>query len=155
MKKEFTREELEARTVADLRTMCVYELDIPGMSKKRKDVVIDAILEKYGASPSISNVDSNKVTDISAVFTSSFTKPSARFGDRCTTTILVSSGAASGRFDVVGKTVGAVSEFLREVLNIDKMADGIVNGKQVPSGYVLQFGDNLEFLKPAGGKGYK
>jgi len=49
--------------------------------------------------------------------------------------------------------VGSVAEFLREVLNVDRMSQGVVNGKQVEDSYRLKEGDNLEFLKPAGRKG--
>jgi len=36
---------------------------------------------------------------------------------------------------------------------VDRLSTGLVNGKQVGEDYVLQAGDNLEFLKPAGKKG--
>lgn len=154
-------------TSKELKRMCVYELDIPGMTKKPKDVVIGAILEKYGApdssprkSASFSPAkamappkSANPLTQVQGTFTSLLNKPSEKFGNRTTTMIRVSSGAAHGNFDVVGKTVGQVSQLLREVLNVDKMSTGIVNGAEKSSDYVLAEGDNLEFLKPAGNKG--
>lgn len=145
--------------------MCVYDLDIPGMTKKPKDVVIGAILEKFGApdpssrqTASLSKAmappkSANPLTQLQGTFTSLLNKPGEKFGNRATTMIRVSSGAAHGNFDVVGKSVGQVSELLREVLNVDKMSTGIVNGAEKPSNYVLKEGDNLEFLKPAGNKG--
>lgn len=143
--------------------MCVYELQIPGMTKKNKDTVIGAILEKYGAPASGGSVSyapksanplsSQKLTQVQGAFTSILDKPNQKFGNRNTTMIRVSSGAAHGNFSVVGKTVGQVSELLREVLNVDKMSTGLINGKEQASDYVLKEGDNLEFLKPAGNKG--
>ena len=69
------------------------------------------------------------------------------------TTIQVSCGASSGAFPVEGKNVREVGEFLREVLNVDKLSTGLVNGKEVQGDYVLKSGDNLEFMKPSGRKG--
>ncbi len=84
---------------------------------------------------------------------STLTKPEAPFGNKTTTTVHVSCGASSGNFPVAGRTVKEVGEFLREVLNVDSLSTGLVNGKDVDAGYVIKPGDNLEFLKPAGKKG--
>ena len=153
----FTREQLTEKTVKDLRAMA-KNLGCVGYSKKPKDTVIDLILEKQGPSTAAAPAKeapqkSDKLTQAEFSMQSILTKPSAKFGDKTTTTIRVSCGAAAGDFSVCGKTVGAVSEFLREVLNIDRMAQGVVNGKTVDGGYVLKEGDNLEFLKAAGRKG--
>lgn len=156
-RKTFTRQRLEEMTAKELKQMCVYDLDIPGMTKKPKDVVINAILEKYGAPSGGASVapakDGGKITGMEFKGQSILTKPGAPFGSRTTTTIHVSSGASSGNFPVVGKKVGEVGEFLREVLNVDRLSTGLVNGKEVSPDYVLKEGDNLEFLKPAGKKG--
>ena len=154
----FTREQLEGKTDKELKRMCSHELGLVGMSKKRKGEVVDAILAKYGASggASVSKAapaKAEKVTGIEFTAQSTLTKPSAKFGDRTTTTIHVSCGASSGNFPVAGKKVQEVGEFLREVLNVDRLSTGLVNGKEVPSDYILKEGDNLEFLKPAGQKG--
>jgi len=155
MSTRYTREQLESKTVVELRQMCVYDLNIPGMTKKRKDVIISAILEKQGGAASIApskGVD-NRVTSMSGSFESTLTKPGNRKGDRTTTTVRVSCGASSGSFDVAGKTVGAVAEFLKEVLNVDRLAQGVVNGKPALDSDILKAGDTLEFLKTAGSKG--
>ena len=48
----FTREQLEAKTVRELKNMCVYELGLPGLTKKDKTTVIDAIMaSKWGRKP--------------------------------------------------------------------------------------------------------
>jgi len=162
MARGFTREQLEEKTVKELRAMA-KNLGCVGYSKKAKPLVIDLIMEKQGpaaaseaakakpkAAPAKKD-DTVKQAEFS--LQSVLTKPSAKMGDKTTTTIRVSCGAAAGDFNVCGKTVGAVSEFLREVLNIDRMAQGVVNGKTVDGSYVLKDGDNLEFLKAAGRKG--
>jgi NifB/MoaA-like Fe-S oxidoreductase len=69
------------------------------------------------------------------------------------TNIQVSCGANSGVFDVVGRTVGEVQDFLREALNIDSSATPLINSRPVGRDYVLRASDTLEFLKPAGRKG--
>jgi len=163
----YTYDQLDQKTVAELREMCAFDLDISGMWKKRKDEIIDAIIAKtkkvtppakktVGKGGVIENSVLSVTKDVSIVggsFTSQVTQPSAEFGERISTTIRVSCGASSGDFMVVGKTVGAVGEFLREVLNVEKMASGLVNGSQVEDDYILRSGDQLEFLKPAGTKG--
>lgn len=150
-----TREELTNKTVAELRQMCVHELEIPGMTKKRKDVIIDVILKKTKTKTKTITIQDPNVESIEGTFSSQLTTPGAKFGNKATTTIRVSAGASSGDFPVVGKTVGAVSEFLREVLNVARMSRGIVNGNKVEDNYVLKAGDILEYLKPAGSKGLK
>ena len=168
----FTREELESKSVKELKNLCVYELKIPGMTKKAKGLVIAAILDKHGAVTEVEvpedeiseyevsevkqvpkSTDSSEVKGMSFNLNSILTKPNAQFGNKTTTTIHVSCGASSGDFPVVGKTVHAVGEFLREVLNVTRMSIGLVNGKEITHDYIIQENDNLEFLKPAGQKG--
>ena len=211
----FTFDSLETKTVPELRNMCVNELEIPGMTKKRKDVIITAILKKYGEADSpiiketvtdktlevaqeeknplegktmtelielckeynipgvaksskatiievltalMNNVDVEEEKDLGDIvgleseLTSVLTDD---YNRTIKTTIKISSGAASGSFPVVGRTVGEVGEFLREVLNVDRMSEGVVNGKKVDDNYVLTSSDSLEFLKPSGKKGSK
>lgn len=151
MGKSFTRGELEAKTSKQLKRMCIDELGITGVSKKTKDVVIDSILSTYSGGASIA--PSRGVTGIEFAAQSTLTKPDAPFGSKTTTTIHVSCGASSGNFPVTGKSVKEVGDFLREVLNVDRLSTGLVNGKEVDGDYTLKDGDNLEFLKPAGKKG--
>lgn len=156
MGTSFTREQLDGKTAKELKRMCVYELDIPGMTKKDKNTVINAILGKFGgatASAAIAPGSQAGVAGIEFTGRSTITKPDGQFGARTTTTLHVSCGASSGNFPVVGRTVKQVGEFLREVLNVDKLSTGLVNGKEVDGDYVLRQSDNLEFLKPAGKKG--
>ena len=163
---------LELKTVAELREICKAR-GITGMSKKRKDIVVDALIaadksttasKVAKSAPAVNSVVKDaKSKDVAAIpgpvtaaqfnMSSILTHPSRSFGDKTTTTIQVSCGANSAEFPVLGKTVGAVQEFLKEVLNIDRVAEGKVSGKAVSTSYVLQEGDVLEFIKPAGRKG--
>jgi len=153
---QYKRETLEAKTVRELRQL-VVKLGIVGYTKKTKDVIIDAIMSKHGVADSgpaaIAKEVPSALTGVEATFQSSITKPELKKRDRLSTTIQVSCGASAGRFPVEGRSVAEVGEFLREVLNVDKLSTGLVNGKEVAGDYKLKAGDNLEFLKPAGKKG--
>jgi len=160
----YSKVELENMNVKNQLKPMAVKMGLPGYSKKTKAVVISAILEKQGAAKaakapksataSIAPAAAKKAMNaIEFCATSVLTKPSAKKGDKCTTTIRVSSGASSGNFPVAGRSVAEVAEFLREVLNIQKMSPGLVNGKDVEGTYILKDGDELEFLKPAGSKG--
>jgi len=154
MGQTFNRAELEEKTKEQLVRMCVDELGIVGITKKPKEDIVNGILALYGADTSAIAKDvKGPVTGIEFTGQSTLTKPGAPFGQRATTTIHVSCGASSGNFPVEGKTVKEVGDFLREVLNVDRLSTGLVNGKEVGADYILQNGDNLEFLKPAGKKG--
>jgi len=155
----YKRETLESKTVRDLRQL-VVSLGIVGQTKKPKNVIIDAIMAQYGVSGGAeatiakdAPAASVPLAGISANFQSSVTRPDLSKRDRLSTTVQVSCGASSGAFPVLGRSVAEVGEFLREVLNVDKLSTGLVNGKEVAGDYKLKAGDNLEFLKPAGKKG--
>lgn len=160
----YNASQLDTKTVPELRIIA-RSLGIPRMRKAVKSTIVGAILEAQGASvtrpvtsrPTQYNVapaaTSVPLTAIDGEFTAVLNRPSASNGNRATTTIRVSCGANADRFPVVGKSVGQVSELLREVLNVDRMAQGIVNGRPAEENYTLQSGDTLEFLKPAGRKG--
>ena len=153
----YTKEVLEAKTAVDLKRMCVDELAIPGMTKKVKSVVIDAIMAKYGTTtdgPTVAKVAAKAaMSGVAFQAQSVLTKPGAPAGFKTSTTLQVSCGASSGNFPVAGRSVKEVGEFLREVLNVDRLSTGLVNGKEVGAEYVLKPGDTLEYLKPAGKKG--
>ena len=151
-----TYESLEEKTVAELRNMC-RDLEITGMSKKRKSIIIDAIMDASDsdgvANVSTTPIVSTPITGIRGAFQTNITNPSMGKGKRLTTVVKVSSGASTGDFDVAGKTVGAVAEFLKEILNISSVSKGIVNGEEAKDDHVLQGGESLEFIQPAGTKG--
>jgi hypothetical protein len=155
----YTREQLEGMGRDEVRRLCTA-VGISGMSKERKDDCIDAILRSQGGSrpaASASAAPKGKAGGIGAMqfdVTSAVTNPNGRSGDRITSTINVSCGAVSRQFSVVGYTVAQVSEFLKEALNIDSMANAMVDGKEVSGSYTLTASDKrLEFIKPAGTKG--
>jgi len=153
----FTKDQLEGKTAVELKRLCVDELAIPGMTKKPKDIVVAAILAKFGGSGATvtkaAAAKSAPMGGVSFQAQSVLTKPGGAFGQKTTTTIQVSCGASSGNFPVAGRSVKEVGEFLREVLNVDRLSTGLVNGKEVGAEYTLQPGDTLEYLKPAGKKG--
>ena len=156
MGSTYTKEQLEAKSAVTLKRMCVDELAIPGMTKKAKSLVIAAILTKYGASDAkaaVAAVKPAEMTGVAFQAQSVLTKPGAPAGFKTSTTIQVSCGASSGNFPVSGRSVKEVGDFLREVLNVDRLSTGLVNGKEVGAEYVLKPGDTLEYLKPAGKKG--
>ena len=157
------QEDLNEKTVAELRTMC-FTYGINGMSRARKDDIIAALEEYFEDcdSPDACDKDTDStqnagsdsgIVSMNAQLSSYVNLKSKSDNDKYITNITVSCGAASGNFPVVGKTVGAVSEFLREVLNIDRLSVGVINGEQVTDDYVLSTGDSLEFLKAGGRKG--
>jgi len=161
----FTREELETMTSKALKRMCIDELKIPGLSKKGKGIVINAILNYYKTLNTTTKsvcVDEENVSEVKTInplkalsfnLNSIMTKPDERFGNKHTTTIHVSCGASSGEFPVVGRNIFEISEFLREALNVSRMSVALVNGAEVNDDYIVKSGDNVEYLKPAGQKG--
>ncbi len=147
--KIYSEEQLFEKTNDELREIC-RQRNITGMSKQRKEVLVDALLETQQEGNTNGGKD---IRGVAGEFTSVLTKPEARQGDKTTTTIRVSSGATSNMFPVVGRSVGQVMDFMREVLNVSKLSSAVVNGNEVDGSYILKAGDSLEFLKPAGSKG--
>lgn len=140
---EARREELSNYTVRELRQMCIHSYGISGVSKLRKNEIIDKILEYEARREEISELDfegSSKVV--------------SEQPRQLSTSIYVSCGASSGRFPgLVGRKVSEVSNFLEEALNIDLDSVPFVNGEEVSMDYVLKEGDTVEFVKRAGRKG--
>lgn len=156
--EKMTRTQMENMTSKELKRICIDEYGIVGVSKKPKEVVIDAILNFYRTQPSTTQsapqaASAAPISGVEFQGQSIVTKPGEDFGMRTTTTIHVSCGASSGNFPVVGRTVLEIGEFLREVLNVDRLSTGLVNGAEVSGDYVMKPGDHLEFLKPASKKG--
>jgi len=163
-----TKKELMDKTNAELRQMC-KDLGIVGMTKKRKDIIVKALLDNDKANTDAKTakesdapatiakpkaaVAAAPISSMAYQMQSTLTKPGAKVGDKCTTTLMVSCGANSGSFPVAGRDVGEVKGFLKEALNIPSFPDAVVNGKKVEDKYVLTEKDTLEFLKPAGRKG--
>jgi sulfur carrier protein ThiS len=55
--------------------------------------------------------------------------------------------------EVHARPVGELREQLAEALSIAPTAVAVVNGQLVPETYVINPGDDLEFVRPAGRKG--
>jgi len=164
---DYTKKQLTEKTNAELRQMC-KDLGITGMTKKRKEIIVDALMANQKADDKAKaakasdtpqtvapkkDTPKEKLTSMAYQMQSTLTKPSAKQGDKHTTTIMVSCGANSGSFPVADRSVGEVKSFLTEALNIPSFPNAVVNGKTVEDKHILKSGDTLEFLKPAGRKG--
>lgn len=152
--KVLTNEQLNKKTVIELRELC-RKYDIAGMSKARKEDIIDALESLYSESNGgndcsndcYSTSDDSKLPFVNAQLHSFLEN------DQYKTLICVSCGAASNNYPVVGRSVGFVKATYREILNIDDSAEGIVNGVSKSDSYILKSGDILEFVRQAGKKG--
>ena len=67
--------------------------------------------------------------------------------------VTVESGVNSTTAELAGQKVCDIRVMLRQPLNIDPAARIVVNGDAVPSEYVAQDGDTIEFVKQSGQKG--
>jgi hypothetical protein len=67
--------------------------------------------------------------------------------------VKISYGVHNLEVAIAGKSVSEVRQALKEPLNIDPRALALVNGRDVAASYVLQEGDQLEFVRLAGEKG--
>ncbi len=63
-------------------------------------------------------------------------------------------GVHSLEANLVGRTVGDVRQALRQALNISPQAVAVVDGREVEEGFILLAGQQLEFVRLAGEKGY-
>lgn len=151
--------DLELKTVAELRELC-REYELSGYSKARKDEIIEKIEDFYGTYSFEGEASSEDEKNIQGEASDESKLPyinthvhSFLKNEKYQSLISISCGAASSNFPVVGRTVGFVKAQYREILNIDDLAEGIVNGNKVSDSYVLKSGDVLEFVRPAGTKG--
>jgi len=158
----FTRATLSEKTVPELKQIAT-NMGIDGLRKIRKDDLIDKIMRAQTSAarkakrvPASDGKTSIKTTKAGGkedgVYSSFSANVKTPTGD-VKTTIKVSAGAASGNFNVLGKTVGAVAERLREVLNIAPGSTALVNGRAAGSDHVIGAQDKVEYVRPAGRKG--
>lgn len=56
--------------------------------------------------------------------------------------------------NLAGRTVADVRQALRQALNISPQAVAVVDGREVGEGFILLAGQQLEFVRLAGEKGY-
>jgi hypothetical protein len=68
--------------------------------------------------------------------------------------VKISYGVHHLEVAVAGKSVGEVRQALKEPLNIDPRALALVNGRDVAASYRLKSGEQLEFVRLAGEKGW-
>jgi len=142
MASKMTYDSLSEKTVAELREIC-RKKNISGMSKARKDDIIEALVEGSGS----------EVEKMYTELHTTITKVDGKIED-VETMVHISAGAASMNQPLVGQSVGAVAEKFKYILNINaRDINPLVNGRSVSESYVLKSRDNLEFLKPASKKG--
>ena len=67
--------------------------------------------------------------------------------------VKISYGVHNLEVAIAGKSVSEVRQSLKEPLNIDPRALALVNGRDVAASYILNQGDQLEFVRLAGEKG--
>ena len=147
----YTKSALEAMTADALREICKKE-GITGVSKKRKDIIIDLLMEASISTPAASTSSSSAPSAPKAAITNGVDCTITKHGTN-QAKIHISCGANSSKYDVAGKTVAQVEALLKDIMNVPSLASSIVNGTSVTGNYVLQSGDALEFIKPAGTKG--
>jgi hypothetical protein len=63
-------------------------------------------------------------------------------------------GVHSLEADLAGRTVGDIRQALRQALNISPQAVALVDGREVQETFMLLAGQQLEFVRLAGEKGY-
>jgi molybdopterin converting factor small subunit len=152
MAKIFTQEQLEGKTVVELRELC-RKYKLQSLSKARKDVIVDAIIEYYAGLNPASESKSYPTNNSRIPYVNAHVHSFLDGKDKYQSLITVSCGAASGNYPLVGRTVGFVKATYREILNIDDNANGVVNGKEQVDSYILKSGDSIEFIRKAGTKG--
>ena len=151
-------EELVGKTCAELRELC-KKYGIIGMSKARKDDIVEAIEDFYEDQEDSYSAEESNETTVESSDTSSLPYINASVHsfmqeDKSYLTLIsVSCGAASSNYPVVGRSVGFVKATYREILNVETDNKGVVNGDEVADSYILKSGDRLEFVRKAGVKG--
>jgi hypothetical protein len=143
---------LESKTVVELRELC-KKYGISGMSKARKDDIVDAIQQFYDDVEDSYDGQEEPKNDSKVPYINANLHSFLKSDNNYQTLISVSCGAASSNYPVVGKSAGYVKATYREILNIETDAKAIVNGNEVNDSHILKSGDTLEFVRKAGVKG--
>lgn len=153
----FTRRELSNKSKAELKDIC-DELGIYYRAKSTNDLLVNLILnnqeleEDNPIDESLDSEPSSETSDSVSYLNAGLAAVREEDGS-VSALIYVTCGASTGNFPIVGKSVAAAGELLREALNIDISSTPIVNGLRVSWDYVVEEGDSLEFTKPSGRKG--
>jgi hypothetical protein len=137
MARRYTEQELLGKTKLGLRGVCNeigFEFD-NGMSL---DDLIKAILKHQGGAHNTAPAGDNDGSD------------GADEGDGSVT---VTCGASSQVLEVVGKSISYVRREYSSVFNIGRESKAMLNGvEESDESYILEDGDNLEFIKKSGDK---
>lgn len=67
--------------------------------------------------------------------------------------VTITSGVNTLELDLANKSFTTVKHQLSNFLNLDGSENATVNGREIPSEYIIKDGDEIEFVKQAGTKG--
>jgi len=134
-----TLESLSAKSVAELQALCEGR-GMAGLNRQPKNILVDILLNDYAR-----EVLSGLAAKLVVIKSES---------GEITTTIKISCGGSEDDFPLVGRTVGEVQDLLSEALNIPDDPIVMINGSESDdSDYVLESGDELDFVQDADDKG--
>lgn len=133
-----TKEELMTLSATELREILEDKYEITGMENQPKNFLVEIIL-----SAAVKKV----LTAVQANVTVQ------KDVNNVTSKVTVNCGGNHDDFSVVGYTVDAVVDLLKEVLNVPAVKIAVVNGNTVGGDYTLQDGDVLDFIPEAEKKG--
>jgi len=154
----FVRRELAEKSKSELKDIC-DDLGIYYRAKSTNDFLVNLILNHQALEEDDASMDTSNDSEPSSGSSDSVSYLNAGLAavreedGSVNALIYVTCGASTGNFPIVGKSVAAAGELLREALNIDISSTPIVNGARVSWDYVVEEGDSLEFTKPSGRKG--
>jgi hypothetical protein len=150
--RNYTEAQLDKMTAKQIKKIAV-EAGCTGIYKLGKEDAVQYFMNWQDERDEERELVS-EISDPLAGVSGRFQTTSATPSRTAAATVQVSCGANAGPFEVIGRSIAEVSNLLREVLNIEVLATPLVNGRAVSGTYVLKTGDSLEFLKPAGRKGF-
>ncbi len=163
-KKKYTQQILEGKTVNELKQI-VRNMGIVGVLKKRKDIIIDSILNNSTSpkkqSGGSKKPSSKKSVSSKVILSGSFTSESIRslnspFGYKSTSSVRVVCGVNSKSFDIEGLSIYNSLQRVSSTFNVDLTSVmPVVNGKEQNLDYIIKKGDELEFVIPSGSKSNK
>lgn len=150
----YNANDLNEMTLFKLRALCNKE-GIIGMSKKRKEIVIEALMSTNSKKSPVVKEENNKNKSPKSNFQEKKNSLNVNLAKNVTEDIKisVSCGAASQDFPIVGKSVSRVTAILSDIMGIPVLPKILVKGKEVDGSYILHEGDNLEYIKDSGIKG--
>lgn len=134
-----TRESLNTKTPVELQQMC-EERGMTGLTRQPKNILVELLLNDF-AKDALLGLEGKLIVEKDD-------------DGEITTTIKISCGGSQDMFPVVGRTIEEVMDILTEALNLPDDPMVVVNGTEITDmNYVLQSGDELDFVQKADDKG--